>query len=187
MIYAPDTRYKVAFGPERREFNLVIRAVTQNDAGVYECQVSSRDKLLRHVLLWIEEILLSGKGYVGSGDTIRLVCNITGNTNSLQDADWFRNGHIIFNEIIISKETSMAQAYAMKTGMHWSLLSAITMENVRILDREPSWFERGVKEAINIRALRPALNKDGGHYQLSHTWDHTLTSLTPTISGVNVS
>ncbi|KAH3880055.1 hypothetical protein DPMN_003967 [Dreissena polymorpha] len=29
---------------------------------------------------------------------------------------------------------------------------AITMENVRILDREPSWFERGVKEAIYIRA-----------------------------------
>ena len=64
---------------------------------------------------------------------------------------------------------------------------AITMENVRILDREPSWFERGVKEVIYIRALRPALNKDGGRYQLSHTWDHTLTSLTPTISGVNVS
>jgi hypothetical protein len=37
----------------------------------------------------------------------------------------------------------------------------ITMENVRILDREPSWFERGVREAIYIRALRPALNKDG--------------------------
>ncbi|KAH3890412.1 hypothetical protein DPMN_014493 [Dreissena polymorpha] len=26
-------------------------------------------------------------------------------------------------------------------------------------------------EAIYIRALRPALNKDGGRYQLSHTWD----------------
>ncbi|KAH3714707.1 hypothetical protein DPMN_057404 [Dreissena polymorpha] len=61
------------------------------------------------------------------------------------------------------------------------------MENARILDREPSWFERGVKEAIYIRALRPALNKDGDRYQLSHTCDHTLTSLTPTISGVNVS
>ena len=59
----------------------------------------------------------------------------------------------------------------------------ITMKNVRILDREPSWFERGVREAINIRVLRPALNKDGG--QLSHTWDRSLTSLTPTISGVN--
>ncbi|KAH3826961.1 hypothetical protein DPMN_128889 [Dreissena polymorpha] len=61
------------------------------------------------------------------------------------------------------------------------------MENVRILDREPSWFERGVKEAIYIRALRPVLNKDGGRYQLLHTWDHTITSLTLTISGVNVS
>ncbi|KAH3837099.1 hypothetical protein DPMN_110477 [Dreissena polymorpha] len=61
------------------------------------------------------------------------------------------------------------------------------MENVRILDLEPSWFDRGVKEAINIRTLRPALNKDRGRYQLSHTWDHTLTSLTPTICGINVS
>ncbi|KAH3889150.1 hypothetical protein DPMN_013200 [Dreissena polymorpha] len=48
------------------------------------------------------------------------------------------------------------------------------MENIRILDREPFLFERGVKEAIYIRALRPALNKDGGRYQLSHTWDSTL-------------
>ncbi|KAH3859843.1 hypothetical protein DPMN_102664 [Dreissena polymorpha] len=44
------------------------------------------------------------------------------------------------------------------------------LENVKIL--------RGVKEAIYIRAIRPALNKDGGRYQLSHTWDTTLTSLT---------
>ncbi|KAH3700543.1 hypothetical protein DPMN_075522 [Dreissena polymorpha] len=35
----------------------------------------------------------------------------------------------------------------------------ITMENVRILNRKPPWFERGVNEAI--RALRPALNKNG--------------------------
>ena len=37
----------------------------------------------------------------------------------------------------------------------------ISMENVKILDREPSWFERGVKEAIYIRALKPELNRDG--------------------------
>ncbi|KAH3883457.1 hypothetical protein DPMN_007414 [Dreissena polymorpha] len=37
----------------------------------------------------------------------------------------------------------------------------ITMENVMTLDRKPSWFERGVKEAIYIRALSPARNNDG--------------------------
>ncbi|KAH3715705.1 hypothetical protein DPMN_058417 [Dreissena polymorpha] len=42
------------------------------------------------------------------------------------------------------------------------------MENVRILDREPSWFERGVKLAIYIRA-----NKDGGRYQLWHSFLNT--------------
>ncbi|KAH3792276.1 hypothetical protein DPMN_145767 [Dreissena polymorpha] len=47
----------------------------------------------------------------------------------------------------------------------------------RILDREPSWIERGVKEAIYIRALRPVLNKDRGRYKLSHTWDLVLHSL----------
>ncbi|KAH3791834.1 hypothetical protein DPMN_145324 [Dreissena polymorpha] len=61
------------------------------------------------------------------------------------------------------------------------------MENFRILVRQPSWFERGVKKAIYIRALTPALNNDGIRYQLSHTRNRMLTSLIPTISGVNFS
>ena len=61
---------------------------------------------------------------------------------------------------------------------------AVSMDSVRILDREPSWFERGVKESIYIRAHNPALNRDGGRYLLPHIWDTTLTSLTNS-SGVN--
>ena len=38
----------------------------------------------------------------------------------------------------------------------------IDLEKVKILDREPRWFERGVKEAIYIRINQPTLNKDGG-------------------------
>ena len=58
---------------------------------------------------------------------------------------------------------------------------AVSLESIHILDRDPSWFERGVKEAINIRAFRPALNR----FNLPHIWDNTLTSLTPS-SGVYV-
>ncbi|XP_072039555.1 uncharacterized protein [Amphiura filiformis] len=38
----------------------------------------------------------------------------------------------------------------------------VDLEKVQILDREPRYFERGVKEAIHIRANQPSLNKDGG-------------------------
>ena len=48
----------------------------------------------------------------------------------------------------------------------------------------PWELDRGVKEAIYIRALQPALNRDGGRFNLPHVWDNTLTSLTPS-SGVD--
>ena len=51
LMFSTDLRYNVSFSRERREFNLLIRNVQPSDAGVYECQVSSRDKIIRHVLL----------------------------------------------------------------------------------------------------------------------------------------
>ena len=38
----------------------------------------------------------------------------------------------------------------------------VDFEKVKVLDRDTRWFERGVKEAIYIRAAQPSLNKDGG-------------------------
>ena len=40
----------------------------------------------------------------------------------------------------------------------------ITWENTKILSIEHKWLERGVKEAIHIRALNPSLNRGGGCY-----------------------
>ena len=53
----------------------------------------------------------------------------------------------------------------------------IILDQAKILDRESSWYERGVKEAIYIRALRPSLNRDGGRFQLPHIWVPLLISL----------
>ena len=38
---------------------------------------------------------------------------------------------------------------------------SVELENTEILTTESRWFERGVKEAIYIRALNPILNRDG--------------------------
>ena len=54
---------------------------------------------------------------------------------------------------------------------------SVDLEKVNILDTDSRWFERGVKEAIYIRACQPSLNKDGGRYKLPRVYDPLLTSL----------
>ena len=64
----------------------------------------------------------------------------------------------------------------------------ITLENMKILAVEHKWFERGVKEAIHIRALKPSLNRDGRRYNLPPIWNNiiklrSMESTTGTTSG----
>ena len=48
-------------------------------------------------------------------------------------------------------------------------------ENVDILCKESNWFERGVHEAIYIKALNPSLNKQGGaRFKLSSAWEQSI-------------
>ena len=51
---------------------------------------------------------------------------------------------------------------------------SVELANSEILTTESRWFERGVKEAIYIRALNPSLNRDGGRYNLPPIWDNII-------------
>ena len=53
----------------------------------------------------------------------------------------------------------------------------VDMERTKILAVEPRWFERGVKEAIYIRANKPSLNRDGGRYNLPPVWNNIVKRL----------
>ena len=50
----------------------------------------------------------------------------------------------------------------------------ITLENTKILSVEHKWFERGVKEAIHIRALNPSLNRHDECYNLPPIWNNII-------------
>ena len=63
----------------------------------------------------------------------------------------------------------------------------LEFDKVRILDRETRYFERGVKEAIHIRANQPSLNKDGGRHRLSRVYDPILTSKVNKVTDVRTS
>ena len=43
---------------------------------------------------------------------------------------------------------------------------SFSQDNVSVLDREPKWFQRGVKEAVHIAASRPSLKRDRGRHIL---------------------
>ena len=50
------------------------------------------------------------------------------------------------------------------------------MTNAKILEVEPWWFERGVKEAIKIWVTEPTINRDGGSSNLPAEWNNMLKS-----------
>ena len=51
---------------------------------------------------------------------------------------------------------------------------SILLDNVKVLEVKPKWFERGFREAIQIRKKNPTLNKDAGRYKLPPVWNNTL-------------
>ena len=59
---------------------------------------------------------------------------------------------------------------------------SVDISDVRILDTEHRWFERGVKESIYIRAHNPTLNKDGGRYQLPSVYNNMIKSHVPPVT-----
>ncbi len=50
----------------------------------------------------------------------------------------------------------------------------IDFDNVKVLEREPDWFRRGIKEAINIQINTSALNQDWCRHTLSPVYQFIL-------------
>lgn len=100
-VFVDDNNYRVHRVPDAHEWNLQIMNVQCKHNGVYECQVSSRETIIKYVYLLVidkppsqPEITITGKLYVDKNLPIRLTCNATGLTHP-QDADWFKDGQKI--------------------------------------------------------------------------------------------
>ena len=87
---------------------------------------------------------------------------------------------------VVEKERSLK----LRCNEHWKLRStpsevakhidleqpehSVELENTEILTTESRWLERGVNEAICIRAVNPSLNRDSGRYNLPPVWDNII-------------
>ncbi|XP_052282801.1 uncharacterized protein LOC127879787 isoform X2 [Dreissena polymorpha] len=103
MVFVDDPDISVDHMPHRDEWNLVISNVQPHHAGVYECQISTKEDLRKYVQLNVLDeavprlvaIKIGGKSYVEKGEKIVLTCNATGELYPPEDIDWFLDGQKI--------------------------------------------------------------------------------------------
>ena len=66
----------------------------------------------------------------------------------------------------MSKKSEVAEHIHIKAPDH-----QVDFEQTQILDRDSRWYQRGIREAIYIRAQKPTLNRNAGRYSLPVVWN----------------
>ncbi|KAL3867221.1 hypothetical protein ACJMK2_044437, partial [Sinanodonta woodiana] len=112
MTYGPDDRFQIQPGLGKEDWNLLIKNIQPSDAGIYECQVSTKEKRIRRlVYVRVLEIKILGTSKVEKGETIRIICNATGGTFTPEELDWLKDGNKLTADkserIVISKHISL--------------------------------------------------------------------------------
>ncbi|XP_036363918.1 cell adhesion molecule 2 isoform X1 [Octopus sinensis] len=135
-LYVEDSTYSVHRVPSAHEWNLQIKNVQCKHNGVYECQVSSKDTIRKHVYLLVIDkprndpaITISGKSYVDKDLAIRLTCNASGLSHP-HVADWFKDGQKINANKI--KQISITGSSSYETG---TISSTLVIKHSKLTDQ----------------------------------------------------
>ncbi|XP_069158577.1 zwei Ig domain protein zig-8-like [Procambarus clarkii] len=100
--YTTDERYQVINSPGSKDWILKIKYAQVRDAGMYECQVSTKPVRSYSVHLHIfepkAEIIGSPDVHVDMGSTINLTCIITHGTQPPAYVFWYHNGRVVNSE-----------------------------------------------------------------------------------------
>ncbi|KAL8602174.1 hypothetical protein ACOMHN_022688 [Nucella lapillus] len=104
-VYDPDKSYEVLRPktPGNLHWNLRITDVQMHHAGVYECQISTKEHFTRNVTLTVIDdgkkrhrdktgIRLDGSQFVEKGRTLVLNCTATAFDYRPKGVDWFKDG-----------------------------------------------------------------------------------------------
>lgn len=100
MVFVGDPDISIEHLPHREEWNLIIKNVQPEHAGLYECQISTKEDLRKYVQLNIldepapkkDAISIEGPKFVDKGKKLVLTCNATGEMFPPEDIDWFKDG-----------------------------------------------------------------------------------------------
>ncbi|KAK7481628.1 hypothetical protein BaRGS_00027144 [Batillaria attramentaria] len=116
-VYDPDSSFEVK--KRNLNWNLRINDVQMRHAGIYECQISTKEDFTRNVSLTVIDdgtqrrpgeagIRLDGSEYVEKGSSIVLNCTATAIDYRPKGVDWFKDGSKIKSDmhVLISEASS---------------------------------------------------------------------------------
>ncbi|KAL3866497.1 hypothetical protein ACJMK2_043791 [Sinanodonta woodiana] len=137
MTYAEDSNYDVRHIRNSPEWNLMIKNVQPHHAGIYECQVSTKDKELRKFITLNvldnlspkPDIKIYGKLHVDRDMAIVLVCNATGSRDPADNIDWFKDGQKLHTDADRKIEITESYSLSAKTITSRLRISSASMDD----------------------------------------------------------
>ncbi|XP_053647534.2 opioid-binding protein/cell adhesion molecule homolog [Cherax quadricarinatus] len=95
LTFISDDRFKVNIDNATSSYTLEVTTALRNDSGVYECQVNTRPKLSRPVVLAVQVPAASIPGprelFIRSGSTLVLTCTALLHPDAVSQVDWLHN------------------------------------------------------------------------------------------------
>lgn len=167
-LFAQDTRFQAVHIPWKDQWNLSIKNVQVHDAGIYECQVGTREKKLRHnVTLSVidsvskknAEIKITGTEFPEKGASIYLLCNAKGRKYPPDKIEWYKNGERLFTDPF--EKLYIKEHVAQNAGV---LTSSLEIKNAKMEDngtyicRATSNSEDTMTTSINVNVLSSGSN-----------------------------
>lgn len=105
FVFVSDPQFSVKHIPFRDEWNLIIDRVQPKHSGRYECQVSTKEDIVRYVNLNVRNepghdnkyTSIEGPHYIEKGHPIRLTCNASGQSRAPTTISWYLGGQHLFH------------------------------------------------------------------------------------------
>ncbi|XP_036363964.1 hemicentin-1 [Octopus sinensis] len=166
--FIEDANISVVHNNQTHEWNLLIKDVQISHSGVYECQVSSSNKLSRLVRLTVKDgvskpsVHISGTGYVENTKSIEIICNATSGGRPPKEITWFKDGEIITSETnneriqIKSDVHTVARALISKLVIQRSHLDDAGIYVCRTSDLKATEFKVHVLNTYDVVVVRIA-------------------------------
>lgn len=96
-IITHDSRFRIVDSEDKQDWVLIIRGVSTDDAGYYECQVSTEQKMSRfvHLKVMVPVTKIDGAPdiFAKSGSSVDITCTVTDARAS--SLIWYKDGEVI--------------------------------------------------------------------------------------------